>query len=56
LKHGVIGHGLNNYDKIFTILRGIGFAVWVSIEDGADPETSIDVIRELAIFLRKKWR
>jgi sugar phosphate isomerase/epimerase len=34
LSHGVIGRGLNDYDRIFSILRSVGFASWISIEDG----------------------
>ncbi|MEJ7618665.1 MAG: sugar phosphate isomerase/epimerase family protein, partial [Pyrinomonadaceae bacterium] len=34
LKHGVIGQGLNNYDRIFSTLRAEGFDGWISIEDG----------------------
>jgi sugar phosphate isomerase/epimerase len=54
LKHGVIGRGLNDYDRIFSILRGAGFDGWISIEDGADPRTSAADIRESAVFLRRK--
>jgi sugar phosphate isomerase/epimerase len=56
LKHGVIGRGLNDYDRIFSILQGVGFDGWISIEDGADPETSTEDIRLSAIFLREKMK
>lgn len=36
LRHGEIGKGLNDYDAIFTELRGVDFNGWVSIEDGVD--------------------
>ena len=36
LRHGEIGKGLNDYDAIFSQLRGVGFNGWVSIEDGVD--------------------
>lgn len=36
LRHGEIGQGLNDYDAIFSTLRGVGFDGWVSIEDGVD--------------------
>jgi len=36
LRHGEIGKGLNDYDAIFSELRGVGFDSWVSIEDGVD--------------------
>lgn len=54
LRHGVIGRGLNDYDRIFSLLRAAGFNGWISIEDGADPATSADDIRQSAIFLREK--
>jgi sugar phosphate isomerase/epimerase len=54
LKHGVIGKGLNDYDRIFSILHGVGFDGWISIEDGADPVTSFEDIRQSAVFLREK--
>jgi sugar phosphate isomerase/epimerase len=56
LQHGVIGRGLNDYDRIFSILKGAGFNGWISIEDGPDPKTGIDDIRESAIFLRQKMK
>ncbi len=34
LQHGVTGQGLNDFDKIFETLSEVGFAGWVSIEDG----------------------
>ena len=51
LKHGVIGKGLNDYDKIFATLRREGFDGWISIEDG---ENGMDELRESARFLRTK--
>jgi sugar phosphate isomerase/epimerase len=54
LKHGVIGHGLNDYDKIFSILKSVGFNGWISIEDGEDVNVGIEHLRESAVFLRKK--
>ncbi len=51
LKHGVIGRGLNDYDKIFSILKGAGFDGWISIEDGVN---GIDELRESVRFLRNK--
>ena len=56
LQHGVIGKGLNDYDKIFSILKSVGFNGWVSIEDGPDPKTGVADIRDSAIFLRKKMK
>ena len=54
IQHGVVGQGLNDYDKIFSILKGVGFSGWVSIEDGPDPETGVNDIAESAVFLRQK--
>ncbi len=34
LSHGVIGRGLNDYDRIFSTLAAVGFNSWISIEDG----------------------
>lgn len=36
LRHGEIGKGLNDYDAIFTELRGADFDGWISIEDGVE--------------------
>ena len=54
LRHGVIGKGLNDYDRIFSILKGAGFNGWVSIEDGEDPVLGMEHLRLSAEFLRKK--
>jgi len=53
LKHGVIGKGLNDYDRIFAILRAAGFDGWISIEDGVN---GLDELRQSAAFLRGKIR
>lgn len=50
LCHGVIGKGLNDYDKIFSILARSQFNGWVSIEDGLN---GLDEIGESAAFLRR---
>lgn len=54
LKHGIIGRGLNDYDRIFSILAGVGFDGWISIEDGQDPEVGMEHLSESAVFLREK--
>ena len=54
LKHGIIGQGLNDYDKILATLRGAGFRGWVSIEDGDDPAVGMAHLRQSAAFLRRK--
>jgi sugar phosphate isomerase/epimerase len=53
LKHGIIGKGLNDYDKIFTILKSAGFNGWISIEDGVK---GMDELRESVTFLRRKMK
>ena len=54
LRHGVIGKGLNDYDKIFSILKSVGFKGWVSIEDGEDASVGMEHLRQSALFLRQK--
>ncbi len=54
LRHGVIGRGLNDYDKIFSILKSAGFAGWISIEDGEDAALGMEHLRLSAEFLRAK--
>jgi sugar phosphate isomerase/epimerase len=50
LKHGVIGKGANNYDKIFKILKSVNYQGWVSIEDGMN---GMDEMRESINFLKR---
>ena len=56
LKHGVVGKGLNDFDKIFSILKKAGFNGWVSIEDGQDPAVGMEHLRLSAEFLRAKMK
>ncbi|MEM2886416.1 MAG: sugar phosphate isomerase/epimerase family protein [Thermoproteota archaeon] len=51
LKHGVVGKGMIDYDKIFEILRSVDFEGWISIEDGLN---GLEEIRDSASFLRRK--
>jgi sugar phosphate isomerase/epimerase len=51
LSHGVIGKGMNDYDKIFATLASVGFDSWISIEDGVD---GLEELRESVHFLRAK--
>jgi sugar phosphate isomerase/epimerase len=51
LSHGVIGRGINDYDKIFATLASVGFDSWISIEDGVD---GMEELRESVDFLRSK--
>ena len=50
LRHGEIGTGLNDYRTIFRTLREVGFAGWISIEDGMN---GLEEIRRSADFLRR---
>ena len=51
LSHGVIGKGMNDYDRIFSTLHSVGFNSWISIEDGIN---GMDELRESVKFLRAK--
>ncbi|TMI86201.1 MAG: TIM barrel protein [Bacteroidetes bacterium] len=51
LIHGEIGKGLNDYDKIFTELKSVGFDGWISIEDGVEGMAQLE--RSVS-FMRKK--
>ncbi len=56
VKHGVIGQGLNDYDRIFGILSRAKYGGWVSIEDGEGPtvEQGMANLRDSVLFLRGK--
>jgi sugar phosphate isomerase/epimerase len=56
LKHGVIGRGLNDYDRIFAALAPAGYDGWISIEDGEGEtvEQGMANLRESVLFLRGK--
>jgi sugar phosphate isomerase/epimerase len=57
LRHGEIGKGMNDYDAIFSMLKGAGFGssssspAWISIEDGVD---GLEQLRRSVDFLREK--
>jgi sugar phosphate isomerase/epimerase len=51
LKHGETGKGLNDYDAIFRILHNVGFAGWISVEDGMN---GMDELRQSVSFLKEK--
>ncbi len=57
IRHGVIGRGLNDYDRIFGTLAKAGYDGWVSIEDGEAPtvEEGMANLRASAKFLREKF-
>jgi sugar phosphate isomerase/epimerase len=50
LRHGVTGHGLNDYDAIFGILSEHSYNGWVSIEDGMN---GMEEMAESLAFLRR---
>jgi sugar phosphate isomerase/epimerase len=50
LRHGVTGKGLNDYNRIFSILAGVGYDGWISIEDGMN---GMDEMRESVDFLKR---
>ena len=50
LQHGVTGRGFNDYDRIFQILRDVGYDGWVSIEDGMN---GMEEMRESLEFLHR---
>jgi sugar phosphate isomerase/epimerase len=56
VRHGVIGRGLNDYDRIFARLAQAGYDGWISIEDGEGPtlEEGMANLRASARFLREK--
>lgn len=51
LRHGVTGQGLNDYDRVFSILANANYTGWVSIEDGmngmAEMQESIDFLKQM---------
>jgi sugar phosphate isomerase/epimerase len=42
---------MNDYDAIFRILAGVGFAGWISVEDGLN---GLDELRRSVEFLKEK--
>lgn len=55
LQHGVTGRGLNDYDAIFQILRDVGYAGWVSIEDGMNGMEEMKASLEFLHKMRRKY-
>lgn len=55
LKHGVTGKGLNNYDRIFQILRDANYSGWVSIEDGMNGMGEMRESLEFLHTMRDKY-
>jgi sugar phosphate isomerase/epimerase len=50
LTHSAVGDGLNDYDRIFSILAGAGYDRWVTIEDGMN---GIEEIQKSVDFLKQ---
>lgn len=55
LQHGVTGKGLNDYDRIFQILRDAGYNGWVSIEDGMNGMGEMKESLEFLHTMRDKY-
>jgi sugar phosphate isomerase/epimerase len=57
VRHGVIGRGLNDFDRIFGTLARAGYTGWVSIEDGDGPtvEEGMENLRQSVRFLRETF-
>lgn len=55
IRHGVIGEGLNDYDRILRTLATAGYAGWISIEDGDGDtvEQGMANLRASVAFLRE---
>jgi sugar phosphate isomerase/epimerase len=51
LLHGETGRGLNDYDAIFRMLASVGYAGWISVEDGVN---GLDELRRSVEFLKRK--
>jgi sugar phosphate isomerase/epimerase len=51
LRHGIIGQGMIDYNRVFAALAAHGFRGWISIEDG---EAGMEPLQESVAFLRKK--
>lgn len=55
LRHGVIGEGFNDFDRIFRVLGENGFEGWVSIEDGEGDTVQVGMenLRRSVAFLHE---
>ena len=51
LRHGETGKGMNDYDAIFRILSDVGFAGWISVEDGMN---GLEELARSVEFLKQK--
>jgi sugar phosphate isomerase/epimerase len=55
LMHGVIGQGLNDYDRIFSTLNAAGYDGWISIEDGVNGMDEMAASVEFLRAARDLW-
>jgi sugar phosphate isomerase/epimerase len=55
LKHGVIGQGLNDYDRIFGTLVEAGYDGWISIEDGVNGFDELKASADFLLDARDRW-
>jgi sugar phosphate isomerase/epimerase len=55
LLHGVIGQGLNDYDRIFQVLVAQGYDGWISIEDGVNGMDEMVASAEFLQRARDTW-
>jgi sugar phosphate isomerase/epimerase len=51
LIHGEVGAGLIDYDAVFRLLAGAGYAGWISVEDGMN---GLDELARSVAFLKRK--
>lgn len=56
LRHGVIGEGFNDFDRILATLSRERFSGWISIEDGEGDtiDEGMENLRRSVVFLRAK--
>lgn len=55
LTHGVIGRGLNDYDRIFGTLVASGYDGWISIEDGVNGYDELKASADFLLEARERW-
>jgi sugar phosphate isomerase/epimerase len=55
LKHGVTGRGLNDYDRIFALLKSANYQGWISIEDGMNGMEEMKASIDFLKMMRAKY-
>jgi sugar phosphate isomerase/epimerase len=55
LTHGVIGRGLNDYPRIFTLLAEVGYDGWISIEDGVNGMADLQASARFLLDARERY-